>query len=164
MIWAQIFPFVALQLYEGDMKETITAALSASFTLWICLNVVFFCTIDLSYVSTFFVTKTASEYTVDLFLMSEEDSQKFDAVFTVRRQYTRVVHKEVKEWVMNNVQKWREEESGDWFRIELIPEDLLPREMRENNDTIKKKKSGGWSDNPPKVGSPGGAAVVYPEE
>ena len=65
MVWAQIFPFVALQLFESDdddFKVVITMFLVGSFSLWVVLNVVFFCTVDTSYLNTFFGTKTVSEY------------------------------------------------------------------------------------------------------
>jgi len=58
MVWAQAFPFVALQLYEGDDKDSITIFLIGSFSLWLALNVAFFCTIDLNYLNTFFGTFT----------------------------------------------------------------------------------------------------------
>jgi len=61
MVWAQVFPFVALQLFEGeeitdDMQENVTAFLFGSFGLWLILNAWFFCTIDLHYINTFFGT------------------------------------------------------------------------------------------------------------
>ena len=57
MVWAQAFPFVALQFYEeGDTisKDTITAILIGSFSAWLLLNIAFFCTINLNYLGTFF--------------------------------------------------------------------------------------------------------------
>ena len=62
MFWAQVFPFVALQFFEskgGDMKSNITIFLVGSFTLWLAVNIVFFCTIDLSFLGTLFGTKMA---------------------------------------------------------------------------------------------------------
>jgi len=48
MLWAQIFPFVVLQLYDGDAdtKDALTVYLVGSFSLWVLLNVAFFATID----------------------------------------------------------------------------------------------------------------------
>ena len=40
LIWAQIFPFVALLFYEGNLKDEITIGLVASCSLWVMLNVV----------------------------------------------------------------------------------------------------------------------------
>ena len=52
MLLAQIFLFVALQLFDGDTttKDAITLFLVGSFALWLVLNIVFFCSIDISYV------------------------------------------------------------------------------------------------------------------
>ena len=58
----QIFPFVALQLYEeGDenVKDEITWFLIGSLASWLLLNVIFLRTIDLKYLKTFFSRKTA---------------------------------------------------------------------------------------------------------
>ena len=50
LVWAQIFPFVALLFYNNDeMKGSITVFLVCSFCFWLMLNIIFFCTIDLSY-------------------------------------------------------------------------------------------------------------------
>ena len=51
MLWAQIFPFVALQLFDGENKSTITLFLAASFALWLVLTIAFFCTINTRYVT-----------------------------------------------------------------------------------------------------------------
>ena len=51
MLWAQIMPFVALQLYNGDdvVKDVITIYLAVSFSFWVVLNAIFFKTIDLKF-------------------------------------------------------------------------------------------------------------------
>jgi len=125
LIWAQAFPFVALQYFDGDSKDIMTGFLGMSFTAWLMLNIIFFCTIDLSYLSTFFGTKTAPQYTCELYLTSKDDSQKFDAIFTNRIQYTKTIHEEVKQWVAEKIDEWRRIEP-DWFNIELIPDEFLP--------------------------------------
>ena len=62
MVWAQIFPFVALQFYVGgedvndDVKDTIGLFLIGSLIAYILLNVAFFGTIDLKFGHTFFGT------------------------------------------------------------------------------------------------------------
>jgi len=50
MIWAQVFPFVALFIFDGE-KEVITIFLVGSFVSWLVLNIAFFFTIDLKYVA-----------------------------------------------------------------------------------------------------------------
>jgi len=115
MAWAQIFPFVALHFFEGDefLKNAITYFLICSFTSWLLLNVVFFCTIDLRYLNTFFSWTTAPQYTCMLYNTSEEDYQKFDAVFGNRIQYTSSIHDDVKTWVAANIDLWKLEKE-EW--------------------------------------------------
>ena len=60
MVWAQIFPFVALEFFEGEKKEELRAFLTTSCVSWIILNVVFFATVNSAHIHTFFTTKTAS--------------------------------------------------------------------------------------------------------
>ena len=102
----------------------------SSLSLWVVLDVAFFCSIDLSYLNTFFSTKTAQQYTCELFLTSEADSAKWDASFDNRISYTTSIHDEIKEWVSNNIDRWTAE-GEDWFKIEMIPDDFLPVEIFE---------------------------------
>jgi len=164
MLWAQIFPFVALQLYEGDnesMKNNVKTFLFCSFSLWSLLNLAFFCTIDLKFIWTFFGTKTGPQYTCELFLTSETVLAKYDAVFTNRIQYTKSILKEIKEWMAVSIEQWRDQ-GEDWFKSEMIPNDFLPGEVFEaegglNRSTRKRsffssdiissgRPSGRWSD------------------
>ena len=142
MLWAQAFPFVALQFYDVDeeMKSRITIFLGGSFGLWVALNVMFFCTVDLSYVHTFFGTMTGPQYSCKMFLETEEDSLKWDAVFTNRIQYTESIHGEVKEWVKANIDTWKSD-NPEWFVIEKIPDDFLPKEMFEAEGGAKRRRS-----------------------
>ena len=140
MIWAQAFPFVALQYFDGEMKDIMTGFFVISFMAWMVLNIIFFCTINLSYLNTFFGTKTAPEYTCELYLTSKEDSQKFDAVFSNQIQYTKSIHGEVKEWVAENIDQWRRNQP-DWFKIELIPDEYLPKEVFEAEGGEKRRRS-----------------------
>ena len=125
MIWAQAFPFVALQYFDSEIKDIMTDFLAFSFSAWMVSNIIFFCTIDLSYLNTFFGTKTAPQYTCELYLTSKEDFQKLDAIFTNRIEYTKSIREEVKEWVAANIDEWRRIEP-DWFNIEMIPDEFLP--------------------------------------
>jgi len=105
MIWAQIFPFVALQLYSegdgGDLKENLTLFLIGSLVAWILLNLAFLGSIDLKYIHTFFTTSTAPQYTYELYLSSKTDETKFSAIFKKRINYTKSIHSEVREWINN---------------------------------------------------------------
>jgi len=107
IFWTQIFPFVALQSYDGNgtddennndsSKSDITTILVGSAMLWTILNIIFLCTIDISHLHTFFSRKTAPQYASDLFLNSQEEFLRWDAVFTNRMSYTTSVHTEVRE-------------------------------------------------------------------
>jgi len=125
MVWAQIMPFVALQFFEGDKKETITIMLLGSFILWLLLNFVFFCLIDLSYLNTFFGTQTAPQYACELFLTSSEDQIKFKTAFKKNLRLTKSINKEVKEWVTANIERWKAEKEP-WFVVEYITDEFLP--------------------------------------
>jgi len=109
MFWAQVFPFAALQLYEGDRKGQLTTFLVGTFASWLLLNAIFFCTIDLAFVKTFFTRTTAPQYTCELFETSVVDAAKFRAAFKNRLSYTESVHEEAKEWVENNIARWQRE-------------------------------------------------------
>jgi len=127
-----MFPFVALQFYDGndDEKDSITAFLAGSFTLWVLLNILFLSIIDWSYLGTFFGTKTAPQYTVDLYQETSEDYRKFAAIFSNRLSYTTSIHSDVKVWIANNIDRW-EENRPAWYKVELIPSDFLPAAFLE---------------------------------
>jgi len=76
MVWAQVFPFVALQFFEGELKSEIEAGLTVSFTVWLLLNIVFFGTIDLAYLPTFFGTMTGPQYTIQLYKDAMDDAMR----------------------------------------------------------------------------------------
>ena len=140
MIWPHLLPLVALQLYdgkdngegEGATTNAITTTLVGSASLWVLLNVVFFCSINTSYLDTFFSSKTAPQYTCEYFTTSQLDFQRWDAVFTNRIAYSKNVHEDVKEWVANNIVRWKEEKP-DFFYIEKIP-DVSPQDRKESEE------------------------------
>ena len=109
MVWAQFFPFVALMLFDGDdnVKGAISRTLFGSFSVWVALNVVFLMTINQKYIQTFFTRKTGPQYTSELFIRSTADSAKFNIAFKNRLSYTTDVHPEIKEWIANNIHRWR---------------------------------------------------------
>ena len=92
------------------------------------LNVIFFCTINLIFVNTFFSTTTGAEYTCLWYHEAKDDATKFYSVFTSRIAYTKRIHLEVKEFVAESIEAWLEQKP-DWFDIKLIPDDFLPREV-----------------------------------
>ena len=145
MIWAQIMPFVALSFYDGGNKEQLETLLLGSFGIWLVLNGLFFCSIEMSYIMTFFGTKTAPQYTVELFRNSEDDISKFDAAFDNRQSYINGIEEEVKEWVRVNIDRWRIE-NEDWFEVDKIWDEFLPVEVFEAVGGAKRRRSSFFQD------------------
>jgi len=110
------------------------------FILWLVLTITFFCTIDISYIGTFFDTMTGPQYAVELFKKGDTDHAKFRAVFTNRLQYTENIHNQVKEWVAENINEWRRDKP-EWFKIELIPDEFLPMEIFEEEGGGRRRRS-----------------------
>ena len=142
MLWAQIMPFVALSFYEGENKEQLKILLMCSFGLWLVLNGLFFYSIDRSYITTFFGSETAPQYTVELFRNSEDDFAKFDAAFDNRRSYINGIEEEVKEWVRVNIDRWRIE-NEDWFEVDKIWDEFLSVEVFEAVGGAKRRSGEG---------------------
>ena len=132
MLISQVVPFVGLWMWEdgrgGDFEGRVGVFLAGCLCMWAIFNAVFFFTIDLSFLNTFFGTKTAPEYTCERFLTSKEDYQKWAAAFESRMDWKRPIEGEVKVWVKGNIRRWRAE-GEDWFEVELIPDDFLPADV-----------------------------------
>ena len=79
-----------------------------------------------SFVGTFFGTKTAPQYTVELFRNSEDDASKFDAAFDNRLSYIAECEEEVREWLRENIARFNLEQP-EWWKIDLVPDEFLPR-------------------------------------
>ena len=150
MLWAQIFPFIALHIVETSTTagednaianmQNISIFLSASFGVWLFLNLLFFCTIDSKYFVTFFGWKTAAQYTCERFIEATDDKSKFSAAFDNRMSYKKAIKEEVKDWVANNIDSW-EAEKPDWFVVSKIPDDFLPMEVFAAEGGFKRKRS-----------------------
>jgi len=130
MLWAQIMPFVALGWYEGGNKEQMQMLLLGSFGVWLLMNVLFFCSIDRSYMHTFFGTKTGPQYIVELFRTSTLDSAKFKAVFSKRRSYIAECKDEVKEWLRENIDRFNLVQP-EWWKIDMVPDEFLEERVIE---------------------------------
>ena len=141
MIWAQIMPFVALSFYEKENKEQLQPLLLVNCGIWVVLNGLFFCSIDRSFVWTFFGRQTAPQYTVDLFRNSEDDASKFDAAFDNRLSYLAECEEEVKGWIAQNYDILVGEE---WFIVAKVPDDFLSKQIlgELNELAISEGKSG----------------------
>ena len=140
MLWAQIMPFVALSFYEGENKEQLKILLMCSFGLWLVLNVLFFCSIDRSYITTFFSSETAPQFTVELFRNSEGDLAKFDAAFDNRRSYINGIEEEVRAWLRENIDRFQLEQP-EWWKIEMVGDEFLPNEAIEAEGGAHRRRS-----------------------
>ena len=80
------------------------------------------------------------QYACILYETSKDDSAKFNTVFTNRIQYTEIIHAEVKEWVGENVERWKLEKP-EWFVIELVPDEFLPREVFVAEGGVRRRRS-----------------------
>ena len=140
MIWAQIMPFVALSFYEGENKEQLQTLLMGSFGIWLALNGLFFLTIEMSFMNTFFGTITAPQYTVQLFRIGEDDFSRFDAAFDNRRSYINGIEEEVKEWLRENIARFQLEQP-EWWKIEMVGDEFLPAQAIEAEGGARRRRS-----------------------
>ena len=143
--------------------------------MWLVLNIMFFLTIDLRYAKTFFSTQTAAQYTCERFLTSTEDDMKWAAAFENRMEYKKSIKGEVKAWVAANIGKWRAEKP-DFFKVEMIPDDYLPKEVLEAEGGARRRRSSvglraSYGINMPNAGDGGGGkggtnnkVRVHPQE
>jgi len=103
------------------------------------LNIVFFCTIDPNHFHTFFDTRTAQQELHDRFLASELEEFKFGLVVAHRKSYTIKIHREMKEFVADNIVRWKEEKPA-WFKIDKIPDDFLPQAVLEAEGGAQRRR------------------------
>ena len=125
MIWAQVFPFVALQFSTSEKKELLATMLQVSFGLWLTLNILFFASINREFVRTFFTRTTGPEYTAKLFREAPSDALRFDAAFTNRRSYINGLEEEVRAWLRENFGRFQLEQP-EWWEIDKVGGEFLP--------------------------------------
>jgi len=142
MAWAQVFPFVALQLYDGDaeMKGSIMLFFICSSLVWVLLNVSFFCTIDLSFASTFYGPLIASQELCLNFQETKYHYDKFLIMFKLNKQFTKPIENEMREWLTANIEQFITDKP-DWFNIELVPDEYLPRDLFEAEGGARRRRS-----------------------
>ena len=140
MIWAQIMPFVALSFHEGGNKKQLQTLLMGSLGLWLVLNGLFFCSIERSFVGTFFGTQTAPQYTVELFRTSTSDKAKFRACFKNTRRYINGIEDEVKKWLRENIARFNLEQP-EWWKIEMVGDEFLPQFAIEAEGGLRRRRN-----------------------
>jgi len=57
----------------------------------------------------------------------------------LNNRYTKNIEAEVKEWVANNIDRWSLEKP-DWYHVELIPDEFLPKEVFEAEGGVNRKR------------------------
>jgi len=140
MIWAQVFPFVALQFSTSEKKELLATMLQVSFGLWLTLNILFFASINREFVRTFFTWTTGPEYTILLFREAPSDELRFDAAFTNRRSYINGLEDEVRAWLSENIDRFQLEQP-EWWRIDMVGDEFLPRLAIEAEGGARRRRS-----------------------
>ena len=65
---------------------------------------------------------------------------RWDAVFTTRLSFTKTIHKEIKEWIKENIERWRSE-NPSWFQLDLIPNEFLPVDVLEAEGGARRRRS-----------------------
>ena len=147
MVWAQLFPFVALLIFrevgKGELEvetSSLLISLGGGFCLWVVLNAAFFKIIDKKYLRTFFGTQTGPQYVCELFQSSKEDKTKFSAAFKNHSSYTKSIREDVKAWVEYNINDWVLEKPK-WFVIEKIPDEFLPAGVLAAAGGVNRRRS-----------------------
>ena len=110
-----------------------------NFVLWFCVIMAFLCTIDLSYLSTFYSLETGPQLTTNIYKKMTEDSIKFQWVFGVRASYISHIRDDAKMFVANNIDRWREEKP-DWFDVQLVPDEFLPASVLSAEGGLSRRR------------------------
>ena len=110
-----------------------------SFGIWLALNGLFFLTIEMSFMNTFFGTITAPQYTVQLFRIGEDDFSRFDAAFDNRRSYINGCEDEVRVWLRENIDRFQLEQP-EWWKIEMVGDEFLPAQAIEAEGGARRRR------------------------
>jgi len=83
--------------------------------------------------------KTGPQYACQLFETEDNDAEKYSTVFETRIAYTKNILERVKDWVAANIDRWTVDKP-DWFKIEMIPDNLLPDNVFEAEGGHNRKR------------------------
>ena len=142
ILWSQIFPFICLSLSNGDTVkiENLNIVLIGLLCWWLTANIVFFCTIDLTYLHTFWDTQTASQYTCDWFINANCNRSRFSAAFETRLSFKDTIKDDIVVWSKANIAQLKAE-NAEWFNADLVPDEYIPKEIFVALGGAKRKKS-----------------------
>ena len=128
----------------GGVEErgvwTLVGSLSG---VWLLSFGVFLLLMKQEYRATFWSTRLGKQWTMDFFLLGEVDSKKKSTVAHSKAQW-REVRGEVKEWVVGNWWRWKEEKPS-WFTEAW--KGKLPQEWIPEEDAVARERAGersGW--------------------
>ena len=135
IIYSQILPFVALNIYTASSLPNklpltlLNKLLSSIACMWLVVVVYFFKTINRPYWSTFVAPTTASQYCRKTFLESNDPFTKMNAVFDNHLSFTEQIKPQIVEYIRMNIETWKEDQNKHaWFSQEFqakIPDSYL---------------------------------------
>ena len=140
MIWSQVFPYIAMNVYFRQDDATSSSRLSedelritliAVTLIWAASAASLAISIKRKYWRTFFSTETGSQYAIAFFRRSATDEARFDAVFNNHRSFTASIEAEIRQWLQERYAIWQLERPA-WFTevaIASIPDEMLPKEV-----------------------------------
>jgi hypothetical protein len=131
---ALVASFVATRFYftsleEGDavMDESVAWAIVGGLSgLLVSFQTCFLLLMKRKYVSTFFSTQTGYQYVQSKFLREGDENKK--AVFKYNKKLWLSIRDDVKEWTLENWERW-EEEQPEWFSDAWkagVDDDMIP--------------------------------------
>jgi hypothetical protein len=129
----------AVELDRGSVWMIIGFLCSA----WILTFAVFLILMKKEYRGTFFSFETGKQWTMNYFLLSDDDSRKKGTVLHNKSQW-REIRGDVKAWVQKNWWIWREEKP-EWFTdnwIAKLDDDFIPTEEdRSRLNVVRRRNS-----------------------
>ena len=123
------------ELISEDAAWTVVCALGGA---WAAIFVAFLVLIKRQYWETFISLKTGNERVQDYFLNDENSDELRADIVKFNRHLWTSIRGQVREWFMENWERWEEEEP-DWFDgvfISRVDDDLLPVDVLEHEKSL----------------------------